>query len=242
MKKGLKITIIISSVLLVAVAAFLLVWFLHFLPERDKDERTRLVEEYRAAKRARYAEENASLMDAEKYVLFLGDSLTDGCDVAHYYPGFHTLNRGIGGDRTYDVLDRMQVSVYDAKPSVVVLLIGGNNVLAGEDLHKTAAEYEEILKGIEEHLPETKVVVLSLTSMGGKCAVKNPDAALLNYKIKDLAAGYGYSFVDVFTPLFDPETMEICAEYTSDGAHLTDAGYRALSAAVTPAIKAALAK
>ncbi len=242
MKKWLKITIIIASVVLVAVAAFLLVWFLYVVPHRESEQNAARIRAYREAKFDRYREENASLSSAEDYVLFLGDSLTDGCDLHDYYPEYTTLNRGIGGDRTYDVLNRMQVSVYDAKPAVVVLLIGGNNVLAGEDLHKTAAEYEEILKGIEEHLPETKVVVLSLTSMGGKCAVKNPEAALLNYKIKDIADSYGHTFVDVFTPLFDAETMEIRAEYTVDGAHLTDEGYRVLSAVVKPAIKAALSE
>ena len=240
MKKSVKIIIIVAASILLLTAAFLLVWFLHVVPTREREERTRLVEEYRAAKRNRYAEENASLSEEESYVLFLGDSLTDGCDVSHYYPEYKTLNRGIGGDRTCDVLDRMQVSVYDAKPSVVVLLIGGNNVLGGDDLQKIATEYEAILKGIQGTLPSTRVVVLSLTSMGGKCAAKNPQAALLNYRIKDLAEQYGYSFVDVFTPLYDPETMEIRAEYTSDGAHLTDAGYKVLSAAVKPAIDAAL--
>ena len=242
MKKWLKITIIIASVVLVAVTAFLLAWFLYVIPHREREQNAARIQAYREAKFDKYREENASLSSAEDYVLFLGDSLTDGCDLHDYYPEYTTLNRGIGGDRTYDVLDRMQVSVYDAKPKVIVLLIGGNNVLAGEDLHKTATQYEEILQGIKTHLPDTKVVVLSLTSMGGKCAVKNPEAALLNYKIKDIADSYGHTFVDVFTPLFDAETMEIRAEYTVDGAHLTEEGYRVLSAAVKPAISAALAK
>ena len=241
MKKWLKITIVIASIVVLAVTTFLLIWFLYAVPKRDKEKRDALVQAYRDAKREKFAKENAALNGGEAEVIFLGDSLTDGCDVKKYYPEFQALNRGIGGDRTYDVLSRMQVSVYDAKPKVVVLLIGGNNVLGGEDLQKIATEYEEILKGLQGTLPQTKVAVLSLTSMGGDCARKNPEAALLNYKIKDLAAKYDYAFVDVFTPLFDPDRMEIRAEYTSDGAHLTDDGYRVLAAAVTPVIRELLA-
>ena len=241
MKKWLKITIIIASVVILSVTAFLLVWFLHVLPEREREENRAKIQAYRNEKFKKFEAENLALGVDGAEVIFLGDSLTDGCDIARYYPEFRALNRGIGGDRTYDVLARMKVSVYDANPKVVVLLIGGNNVLAGNDLKQTAAEYEEILQGIQTNLPDTKVVVLSLTSMGGKCAVKNPEAALLNYKIKDLAGEYGYAFVDVFTPLFDPEAMAIRAEYTADGAHLTDAGYKVLSAAVISAIRAALA-
>ena len=234
--------IVTASVIVVAVATFLSVWFLYVLPERAREETKALIREYREEKYEKFEAENRALGEDGVDVIFLGDSLTDGCDIARYYPEFQALNRGIGGDRTYDVLDRMKVSVYDAKPKVVALLIGGNNVLGSYNLKQTATEYEEILKGIQGTLPETRVVVLSLTSMGGQCAAKNPEAALLNYKIKDLAEKYGYTFVDVFTPLFDPEKMEIRAEYTLDGAHLTDEGYRVLSANVKPAIADALAR
>lgn len=243
MTKRTKVIVIsIASLVAIAVTTFLLVWFLYVIPERAREENAAKIQAYRDQKFEKYASENTALGKDGADVIFLGDSLTDGCDIARYYPEFQALNRGIGGDRTYDVLDRMQVSVYDAKPKVVVLLIGGNNVLSSYNLKQTATEYEEILKGIQGNLPDTRVVVLSLTSMGGKCAVKNPEAAFLNYKIKDLAGEYGYTFVDVFTPLFDPEMMEIRAEYTADGAHLTDAGYRVLSATIKPAIVAALAR
>ena len=84
MKKQLKITLIIAAALILAVTAFLLVWFLYAVPKREERDLRNLVEEYRAAKLARYAEENAALVPGENYVLFLGDSLTDGCTLERY--------------------------------------------------------------------------------------------------------------------------------------------------------------
>ncbi len=236
MKKQLKIIVIMAAALILAVTAFLLVWFLYAVPKREEREFQRLVSEYRAAKLARYAEENAALLPGEDHVVFLGDSLTDGCALERYYPEYKTLNRGIGGDKTSDLVDRLKVSAYDAHPAAVVLLIGGNNLGTMFD------DYEEILKGLQGALPEAKVVVVSLTAMGGRFAQKNALVCLNNVKIKLLAEKYGYLYVDAFTPLFDPEINEIKPEYTSDGAHLTDAGYKVLTAEVKKALSTALGK
>ena len=74
-----------------------------------------------------YIEENATYEDYEVDIAFIGDSLTDGYDVKAYYPDFLVSNRGIGGDTTFDLEGRIQVSLYDLKPKVVVMLIGNSN-------------------------------------------------------------------------------------------------------------------
>jgi len=234
MKKSVKIVIISAIALAVVAAVFLCVWFLHVVPAREQKERERLVKEYREAKLARYQEENAALLPGEEVVLFLGDSLTDGCPLETYYPDYKTLNRGIGGDTTFDLEKRLQVSAYDANPKVLVLLIGGNN------LYTMFENYETILQGIKQNLPETKVILVSLTAMGGKWAKKNEIAALNNVRIELLAEEYGFYFVDVFTPLFDPETMQVKQGYTADGAHFTAEGYAVVSVEINKAIVAVL--
>ena len=226
--------IVVACSVAVFLTAFLLVWFLYAVPAKEAKEREALVAAYREAKYESYRTENAALSPGQTQVVFLGDSLTDGCDIARFYPEFTALNRGIGGDTTSDLLARMQISVYDVAPQVAVVLIGGNN------LRTMFEDYEEILKGLQGTIPQTKVILLSLTAMGGRFAEKNGIAALNNQKIKALAQKYGFDYVDLFTPLFDPDTMAIREEYTSDGAHLTEKGYEVVSAAVTPAIKKAL--
>lgn len=238
MSKKKKIVIGVSVAFAVAVIAVLAgCIFGIVLPEkRKKAEWNRLVQEYIDNKIALYEEENAKYADYEMDVAFVGDSLTDGYDVQKYYPQFSVANRGISGNTTFDVGKRLDVSVYDLKPKVVVLLIGGNNLKTMFD------NYETLLEGLKTHLPNTEVVLVSLTAMGRDWAEKNQIAALNNVAIKLLAEKYGFTFVDMFTPLFDVNTGEIRAEYTTDGAHLTPQGYTVFTETLTPVLEQLLEK
>ena len=203
---------------------------------KEKEELQRQVEEYRAAKISLYAEENLRYADYEVDVAFLGDSLTDGYDLARHYPDYTVSNRGIAGDTTVGLEARLGVSVYDLKPKVAVMLIGANNMPDMLD------NYEDILVGFKENLPNTQVILLSLTSMSGEWGKNNRLAAYNNVQIKMLAEKYSYDFVDLYSPLLDLSTGEIYAEYTTDGGHLTEAGYNVLTREITPPIKLALAR
>ena len=206
--------------------------------QRKERERAEAVRAYRENKLMAYAEENAKADGFE--VVFLGDSLTDGCDLATYYPEYDTTNRGIGGDTTSGLIERLQISAYDANPQVIVLLIGGNDILGGRSVDEVCANYETILSGIRQNLKDTKIVWCSQTVLGNEWAKHNDTIALCNQRIEALAAQYGCAFVDLYTPLQNPETGEIAAEYTVEGVHLTDAGYRVVSSAVGAALRGLL--
>ena len=239
MKKKTKIFLItIASLIALFVVLSAVYVFTRYIPEKkEKEEHERLVLEYRAAKMEKYREENLRYDDYEVDVAFIGDSLTDGYDLEKYYPEYLVSNRGIGGDTTFDVEGRIETSLYELKPKVAVMLIGGNN------LGTMFENYEKILKGYKTNLPNTKIILVSLTAMGQKWgAEKNEIAALNNVKIKILAEKYGFDFVDLFTPLYDITIGEIYAEYTNDGAHQTPAGYEVFTATIKPAVKNALDK
>jgi lysophospholipase L1-like esterase len=189
---------------------------------------------YRAEKIAMYESENAQYGDYEVDVAFLGDSLTDGYDVKKYYPQYLVSNRGIAGETTIGIEERMQVSLYDLKPKVAVMLIGANN------METMLENYERILQGFRDNLPNTKIVLVSLTAMGQEWGRKNNLAAFQNVKIKKLAEQYGYTYVDMFTPLLNLETNEIYEEYTIDGGHQTPAGYEVFTATIKPVVDALL--
>lgn len=234
-KTFLTISGIVLAVALIvsAVAVFGFV-----LPQqRRQDEQERLVQAYRDAKMEQYRQENEKYADYEVDVAFLGDSLTDGYDLAQYYPQYVTANRGIGGDTTFDLERRLQVSVYDLKPKVAVMLIGANNPDSMLD------NYEQILIGLKKNLPDTKIVLLSLTAMGGEhWGSKNQLAAYNNVTIKLLAQKYGFTFVDLFTPLYDVSTREVYAGYTVDGGHFTPEGYDVVTTQITPVLRELLGK
>ena len=232
-KKSKTITAIVAVGL--AVIALLVVVFGFLLPDYLKEqEHKRQVREYTQKKLSGYEDENLLYGDYEVDVAFLGDSLTDGYDLATYYPQYVVSNRGIGGDTTKTLEQRLQVSVYDLKPKVVVMLIGANNP------HDMFDNYEDILLGLRRNLPETEIILLSLTAMGDEWGRNNQVAAYNNVKIELLAKKYGFFFVDLFTPLYDVDKGEVYEGYTVDGGHFTPLGYENVTMLVTPVIEDAL--
>jgi len=236
-EKNFKLIVFLTALGSVIAVAVLLVLFLVIIPEnRKKRELEELVKEYYENKLVIYEEENEKYDDYEVDVAFIGDSLTDGYDLQKYYPQYVTSNRGIAGETTIGLEKRLKLSVYDLKPKVVVMLIGANNI------YSMFENYENILIGLKENLPNTKVVLISLTSMGDEWGVKNEIASFNNVKIKMLAEKYGFEYVDMFTALFDIEENEIKAEYTTDGGHLTEKGYEVFTNTLTPYLVKLLGK
>jgi len=181
-----------------------------------------------------FDKENRHLSSVE--VIFLGDSLTDGCDIGNYYGEYSALNRGINGDTTYGLFDRLEISAYDAHPKVIVLLIGGNDILGGKTLDSIYLNYKKLIEGIKKHLPETKIVWCSLTVLGNEWAKYNDMVKECNVRIEEMAALYGCAFVDLYTPLCGKEDI-LAPEYTIEGVHLTHEGYLVISDKIKTAIK-----
>lgn len=224
--------------LVLALITLAIVYFAVLLPKKREEEKMQeAIRAYREAKIEQYERENAAYDDYEVDVAFIGDSLTDGYDLATYYPQYVTANRGIGGDTTFGLEERLQVSLYDLKPKVVVMLIGANN------MDSMFENYESILKSLKENLPESKIVLLSLTAMGGEhWGRKNQLAAYNNVSIKLLAEKYGYAYVDLFSALYDVSIGEVYEGYTIDGGHFTHEGYEVVTAQITPVLEEVLGK
>ena len=221
----------------VLAAALVIGAIVFFAKQSEQKKMAQMMQAYRDAKMEQYRQENERYDDYEVEVAFLGDSLTDGYDLAKYYPQYVTANRGIGGDTTFNLEERLQVSVYDLKPKVAVMLIGANNA------DTMFENYEAILIGLQENLPDTKVVLLSLTAMGGEHWGRNNQlAAYNNVSIKLLAEKYGFAFVDLYSPLYDVSIGEVYEGYTSDGGHLTHEGYTVVTAQITPVLQELLGK
>ncbi len=231
MNKKKLIILIGLSIVFLALISFLIILFTVIIPERkEKKYYEEQIKLYYENKLTLYEEENEKYEDYEVDVAFIGDSLTDAYDLGHYYPEFVVSNRGIGGETTIGLEKRMKVSVYDLKPKVVVMLIGANNMDTMFD------NYEKILIGLQKNLPDSEIVLLSLTAMGDKWGRKNQLAAFNNVKIRKLAEKYNYHFIDLYTPLLDVNTNEVYEGYTIDGGHFTELGYDVVTSLIKPVL------
>lgn len=234
MNKAVKLTLYIGIPLITCGLTFGVTYGLlknHYEKKHQEDQR-QVWEVYYNGKIALYEEENKHLSNVD--VSFIGDSLTDGYDVKKFYPQYNVVNRGIAGDTTFGVEKRMKQSVYDVHPKVATLLIGANN------FDSMFENYSKILDCFKNNAPSTKVVLLSLTSMTYDWARNNQKAIDNNVRIKAYADEYGFTFVDLFNPLLDPETNELKKSYTIDGGHFTEEGYTKITSIITPVLETLL--
>ena len=232
-----RILTVIALIAIIAVLWGLIYYFAVHRPAILKhQENVRAVEQYYKDKVASFTEDNKWIIPRETDIAFIGDSLTDGYDVKRFYPEYNVANRGIGGDTTHGLLARLDISVYQIKPKVIVMLIGANN------LQTMFEDYEKLITDIKENLPDTELVICSLTSMGREWGRNNHLAAYNNVKIRALASKHGCHFVDLYTPLLNFETNEIYEHYTTDGGHLTEDGYNVLTQNIKPVIDGILNK
>lgn len=194
---------------------------------------------YNAKKRRTYLKENKILSKGS--IVFFGDSITDYCDLDTYYPGIYAINRGISGNTTRDLLRRINLSVFEAYPSKVVLLIGINDMMnEGEKPKDVALRYEEILRQIKEHCPKVKIVCQSVYPGWAGNKEKAYRGILfpldeftdkiieLNSYIKELCEKYECVYADIHTVLKQKDNTMI-HDYSFDGCHPNADGYRVIS-------------
>lgn len=122
-------------------------------------------------------------------VLFLGDSITERWKQAphiweHYFGKYQPANFGIGGDRTHNVVWRIENGELDGiKPRVVVLMLGTNNT----DVHSAeqiAAADGKIIGMIRKKIPGAKVLLLAIFPRDAR---KNADGLVTAASIADAA-------------------------------------------------------
>lgn len=204
-----------------------------FLPKIQKQIASKSEhQQYYDNKCQSYAVQNTNL--AKGQIVFIGDSITDLYVLDNHYADLPlaAYNRGIGGDTTQGVLNRLQVSIFDIHPSVIVLMIGTNDVNGGVDNSEILQNYTQIIDGIYEALPEVELFCMSVIPQNEQLETyttinveKTTKAILaLNEDLKDLVQARGATYLDLF-PLLADENDRLIAEYSDDGIHLNEQGF-----------------
>ena len=155
-------------------------------------------------------------------IVFLGDSITDGGCWDELFPGLPVKNRGINGDTTIGVLNRIE-DILNYKPAAIFLLIGTNDLpwfeyRHDEDILKT---YGQILERCKEISPETKVFVQSILPRAKSFAKRIRE---LNIHLEILAEEFQCTYIDLYTH-FAGANGELNLLYTNDNLHLMSIGY-----------------
>lgn len=170
----------------------------------------------------------------EKFDLcLLGDSVTQmwpGDLFAKYFGKYNAVNFGIGGDRTENVLWRLdRGELRGTSPKLIVLLIGTNN--SGMNTpEEIALGVAAVVKTLRTNLPRTKILLLGIFPRRDANRAKTDAANLLLAKLADKKM---IRYLDIGSKFLDKDG-KLLAGVLSDDVHLTRKGYEIWAAAMEP--------
>ncbi len=164
-------------------------------------------------------------------LLFLGDSITQAGDWATWFPEFRTVNHGVGGDKTGDVIARLDRVVAE-QPDEIVLLIGTNDFGNRATTEQVVRNIETILVDLRRDLPGARLLLVSIMPRGREFADRINDA---NRHLRQFAATVKAQFLDLW-PALALEDGELNPTFSDDRLHLNAAGYEAWLAELRPAL------
>lgn len=182
-------------------------------------------------------------------LVFLGDSITHAFDNKgkavwqQYYQARNSLNLGFSGDRTENVLWRLENGAVDnIDPKLLVLMIGTNNTGHRQDSPKdTALGIKTILSELESRLPNTKVLLLAVFPRG---ATLDDPLRKINDDINNIIKTYGdderVHYLDI-NRIFLDESGSLSRSVMKDLLHPNKEQYKNWAMTIEPHVKQLMA-
>lgn len=190
-------------------------------------------------------------LKSNSIVLFQGDSVTD-ChrdrndeyslgdsyvkEVSNYLKQYNirSINKAIAGNKVNDLLDRFDNDFKNVKPDYIFLLIGVNdtwhNYPNQKDTKTFEQEYDLLLSKIKKEI-NVPVILLEPFIIGynEEITIMKPDLKEKIEIIKSLSTKYNYEYISFEKELNEILTKDNYLEYTLEGIHLLEKGYKILS-------------
>lgn len=183
-------------------------------------------------------------------VIFIGDSITQGWENDGFnvwnrnYAKYNAVALGFGGDRTENILWRLQNGEVDGlNPKVAVLMLGTNNTgQRQEDFKTTAAGIKRNLEELQQRLPNTKLLLLAVFPRDEK-----PDGELrqMNNNLNAIISGFADNkkifFLDINQAFLDANGV-LPKTIMPDFLHPNEQGYEIWAKAMEPTLNSLLKK
>jgi lysophospholipase L1-like esterase len=188
-------------------------------------------------------------------VVFLGDDVIHGWagrgTIGEYddsqiparwreaFSDYRTLNFGFAGDRTENILWRLENGEFDhMRPKVVVVMAGVNNTGCNTP-EETVQAVRKILGIVRKRLPKAQIVLMGLLPCFEPDSPRRAEAEKINMllgRVPKNGFGENVHYVEIWDR-FLGAGGEIPRSLLSDGLNPTDEGYRILTKAVRPYIE-----
>ena len=152
-------------------------------------------------------------------IVFVGDSHTQSFEVAELFKDFHVKNRGINGDRTETLLNRLE-QITSKTPKKIFLQIGINDLSRGYTAENTFNNIKLIIRIIQENSPNTMLYVQSIFPMKNY----SPSILCINEKCKNFCNENHIEWINIYDSLVFENGLNQIYD-CGDGLHLNGKGY-----------------
>lgn len=164
-----------------------------------------------------------------KDIVFIGNSITNGAEWNELFPQKRVKNRGISGDTSEGVFDRLD-AIVKGKPAKIFILIGVNDISREIKVETIVLNMKRIVEKIQKKSPKTKIYIQSILPV-------NPDFEMfkghmkpelikeINQFYQNIAQEYKVNYIDLYSHFLEDGTDKMNKKYTNDGLHLLGEGY-----------------
>lgn len=182
-----------------------------------------------------------SYADSAEDVIFLGNSITAYTNWNELLRLPQARNRGISGDTTYGILERLD-EITEGKPAKVFILIGINDISRNVPAKLILKNCEKILNCIKSGSPETKIYFQTILPVNNTFTRYknhyNKDDIIhsVNEGLKIIAEREKITLIDLH-PYFLDKDNRLDKKYTEEGLHLNAEGYKLWAELLLPYLK-----
>ena len=182
-----------------------------------------------------------SYPDSSTDIIFLGNSITARTDWHELLGNPRARNRGISGDISFGVLERLS-EVTAGKPAKIFILVGINDISRNIPDSLIINNYRSIIHQIKNESPATEIYLQTLLPVNNDFTQfknhYNKDEHILNVneQIKKLGKQEHIHVIDLY-PHFLNSEKKLEKKYTEDGLHLNAEGYIVWAEILLPYLK-----
>ena len=177
-------------------------------------------------------------------VLLVGDSITIqwGDSWAKHFPDKKAVNIGIGGDKTQNVLWRLDHGgVEGLQPEAIVLMIGNNNLFFTPEtgIEAVALGIQMCVKNLREKFPDTPIIVAKILPAHAPGNRFYEDARKTNAALDLLKPGGDpkVRVLDLWSDFTHADGTIKKDLFTPDHIHLSPAGYEVYAEGLRPLLE-----
>ena len=171
-----------------------------------------------------------SYPNSKRDIIFLGNSITAGVDWAELLSIKNIRKRGISGDITFGLLERLE-EVIEGKPAKVFVLIGINDIARNIPDSLIIQNYKKIIHAIHSRSPKTRIYFHTVLPVNNEFKPtknqfnKDEHILYINEALKKMAQNERITIIDIY-PHFLDANGKLNKNYTEDGLHLNAEGYK----------------